>query len=149
MNGALVFAAYREVMVRMRLSNVWRSFGSTLFLEFGELTRRYDGRQSKGEISAMIPWSWRVEQGTSIVCGSDSEEPWEPTFERMIGTTVHDVSTFGRLPELYVSLSDQFHVASFMSSEGEPNWSLLDHRKEGRLPAVLVQNGRITTEAGK
>jgi hypothetical protein len=146
MDGVLVFAAYGEAMARMRLSNVWRGFGSTLFLEFGELTRKYDCHHAKGEISAMIPWNWRIEHGSAIICGSDFEEPWAPTFERLVGTTVHDVTTFGRLPELYVSLSDQYHVASFMTGKGDPTWAFIDHRKEGRFPSVMVQNGQIVTE---
>jgi hypothetical protein len=135
-------------MVRMRLSSVWRGHGSAIFLEFGTLERREGRQHHTGEITAMIPFDWRIERGDTIVCGSGSDEViWQPTFEDMIGTTVHGVSTFRRLPELYIALSGGYFVASLMTAEGDPDWALIDRRKQDRLPTILVLNQRIVTEA--
>ena len=84
----------------------------------------------------MIEWSWRIEDGPSIACGSWSDENlWAPTFARLIGRIVEDVSTFGRLPEVMVRLSGDLHVVSFMTAEGDPAWTLFDRR--GLRPVAM------------
>lgn len=77
----------------------------------------------------MVEWSWRIEAELSIVCGSWSDEAlWEPSFARMLGRQVTNVSTFGRLPEIMLSLSGDMHVLSFTTVEGDPEWTLFDKR---------------------
>ncbi|KRE16845.1 hypothetical protein ASE63_14035 [Bosea sp. Root381] len=77
----------------------------------------------------MVEWSWRIENERSIVCGSWSDEVlWEPNFARLVGQRVDDIRTFGRLPEIQLSLSGGFHIASFMTAEGDPEWTLFDRR---------------------
>jgi len=117
----------------MKVSHVWRGHGSALFLELGDLTqmRRRDGTPGnpQGQIELMIQWSWRIEEEQSIVCGSFSnEELWPPAFDRLLGREVLNVSTFGRLPEVALSLAGELHVVSFMTAEGDPAWTLFDRR---------------------
>ncbi|MCO4053049.1 MAG: hypothetical protein HEQ16_03125 [Bosea sp.] len=117
----------------MPVSHVWRGHGSALFIQFGILTprARRDGGpgQPQGEIELMIQWSWRIEEQRSILCGSWSdEELWEPSFARLLGRQVENIATFGRLPELMLSLSGGLHVSSFMTAEGDPAWTLIDRR---------------------
>jgi hypothetical protein len=119
-------------------------------LEFGALTpeRRRDGSEGNpdGELSLMIEWSWRIEEGKQIVCGSWSEDALlESALERLVGRNVVDLTVFGRLPEVLLSLSGDIHVASFMTAEGEPEWALMDHR-EGGLPTVISQGGAVREE---
>lgn len=124
----------------MPVSHVGRGHGSALFIELGALaprTRR-DGSAGEpgGEVGLMIEWSWRIEDGQSIACGSWSDEDlWSPTFARLIGRMVENVSTFGRLPEVMVRLSGDLHVASFMTAEGDPAWTLFDRR--GPRPVAI------------
>jgi hypothetical protein len=95
----------------------------------------------------MIEWSWRIERGSSIACGSWSDEAlWQPSFDEIKGSTVPDVVTFGRLPELQVSLAGDLHVASFMTAEGDPAWALMD-RRPGHLKSLLSREGRLRSEA--
>jgi hypothetical protein len=69
----------------------------------------------------MIQWSWRIENMTSILCGSWSQEPlWKPSFDLLHDKTVVDLWVFGRLPEVSVALSDAFFVSSFMTADGDP-----------------------------
>ena len=117
----------------MPVSHVWRGYGSALFIELGKLTpsMRRDGSPSEamGEIEIMIEWSWRIEDQRSILCGSWSdEELWAPSFARLLGQNVDDLSVFGRLPELMLSLSGGLHVSSFMTAEGDPAWTVFDRR---------------------
>lgn len=126
---------FRTVTSGMKVAHVWRGHGSALFLEIGELTHstslRRDGspRAPAGEIGVMIEWGWRIEEGQSIICGSDSDESlWQPAFSRLVGREITGLSTFGRLPELLLSVAGDLHVASFMAAEGDPAWTLFDRR---------------------
>jgi hypothetical protein len=74
-------------LVGMKVSHLWRGYGSAIFLEFGNLSpgsARRDGSPGNpmGEITIGIEWSWRIENATSIICGSWSEEElWAPAFD--------------------------------------------------------------------
>lgn len=134
----------------LTVSHVWRGHGSALFIEFGALTPRVrrDGNPGapSGEIGLMIEWSWRIEDERSIVCGSWSDEAlWRPSFDRLLSCTVTGLNTFGRLPELSLALSGGLHVASFMTAEGDPAWTLFDRR--GEEPVVVgCRSSRIAAE---
>lgn len=124
---------FRAAAQGLPVSHVWRGHGSALFVELGRLspTTRRDGSsgQAEGQVSVMIEWSWRIEDERSIVCGSWSDDAlWEPTFARLLGQRVNDIGTFGRLPEIQLHLSGGMYVASFMTAEGDPEWTLFDKR---------------------
>jgi hypothetical protein len=141
---------FRTAAFGLAVAHVWRGHGSALFVELGMLaprTRR-DGSAGEpaGEIGLMIEWSWRIEDERSVACGSWSDEAlWARTFARLIGCTVEDLSTFGRLPEVLLSLAGDLHVASFMTAEGDPAWTLFD-RRGPRLVAVSCRDGVICVE---
>lgn len=134
----------------MPVSHIWRGHGSALFVELGALTsttRRVGSPgHPEGEIGLMIEWSWRIEEGRSVACGSwGDEDLWPPTFARLLGRTVQDLSTFGRLPEVVLSLAGDLRVASFMTAEGDPAWTLFDRR--GPCPvAVGCRSGVVGVE---
>lgn len=136
------------MLVSQPISTVWRGHGSALFLELGQLSprTRRDGTPSQGccEFTVMIEWSWRIENENAILCGSWSDEgEWETYFQSLVGRSVEDISLSGRLPELSVSLCGNRHVSSFMTSDGQPAWAILD-RKAGRT--LHVEDGRICEE---
>ena len=143
-------AHFRAAARGLKVSHVWRGYGSALFLEFGSLTprTRRDGRPGEpaGELGLMIEWSWRIEDGRSIACGSWSDEAlWPSIFARLVGRRVTEISTFGRLPELLLSLEGDLHVASFMTAEGDPAWTLFDRRGGGCI-AVGCESGLLVAE---
>jgi hypothetical protein len=146
-NAEDLFAEYRKALAGLSLGRVWRGYGSALFLEFGALSAgRKSPGQRVGQLTAMIEWSWRIERGASIICGSWSDEGlWQPSFDRITGATVIDVSTFGRLPELQIALTDDLYVASFMAADGDPAWALVDHRP-GCLMSLGSSKGRLQVE---
>ena len=97
----------------------------------------------------MIHWSWRIENAASILCGSWSEEPlWVPTFDLLRNKVVVELSVVGRLPEIVVGLSDGFYVSSFMTAEGDPQWSLFD-RRSGTVRWLCVRDGGLKIELAK
>lgn len=124
---------FRGAARGLTVTHVWRGHGSTLCIELGPLspTNCHDGSsgEPKGAIGLMIEWSWRIEDGRSIACGSWSDEVlWPPTFGRLIGRKVEDLSMFGGLPEVMLSLAGDLRVSSFMTAEGDPAWVLFDRR---------------------
>lgn len=127
------------------VSRSWQGYGSALFLEIGELT---DG---KGELSIMIEWSWRVEKNQSIWFGSWSEdEIIEANVPKLKGYTLRNITTYARLPELSISLSDNVWVNSYATSEGHPDWALIFKNieissKSGRLLQTIKDD---TEQAG-
>jgi hypothetical protein len=142
---------FRRGVCGLPVSHVWRGHGSALFVEFGELTpsSRRDGTPGNpdGEFGLMIEWSWRIEGASDILCGSWSEEEmWEPAFQNMIGRTVEGLTTFGRLPEIAVALSGDMHLASFMTSEGQPEWALFD-RRSAEVRTIHSRDGRVREES--
>jgi hypothetical protein len=138
---------FRDPLIGLPLSHLWRGYGSAIFLEFGRLTpgtrTRRDGtpRNPRGEFGLMIQWSWRIEDITSILCGSWSKDSlWEPTFDLLRNKAVAELSVVGRLPEIVVALSESLYVSSFMTAEGDPQWSLFD-RRDVTLRTLSVQEG--------
>ena len=142
---------FRTAARELPVSHIWRGHGSALFIEIGALTPRSRRNGSpgepEGEIGLMIEWSWRIEDGQSIACGSWSDEDlWLSSFARLVGRTVKDLATFGALPEVVVSLEGNLRVASFMTAEGDPAWTLFDRR--GAHPvAVGWRNGLIDVQS--
>jgi hypothetical protein len=146
---------FRAAAKGLVVSHVWRGYGSTLLVEFGALRpptlTRKDGTpgEPSGEIGLMIEADWRIEELCTIVCGSSSdEELWEPTFACLIGKHVIDVTTFGCLSEVLISLSGGLHVASFSTLEGDPGWTLFDRRGSAEI-AVGCWSGAITEETAR
>jgi hypothetical protein len=146
-DDASVLQTFRDPLIGLPLSHLWRGAGSAIFLEFGRLaarTRR-DGTPGnpRGEFGLMIEWSWRIEDSTSILCGSWSEEPlWQPTFDLLRNKAVLELSLVGRLPEIAVALSENLYVSSFMTAEGDPQWALFD-RRAANLRTLSVRQGRL------
>jgi len=93
----------------------------------------------------MIEWSWRIENEDSIVCGSWSDEDgWEDIFRSLIGRDVRDVSLFGRLPELSIALAGGLYIASFMTADGQPGWTIFDRCSEHHKSAwIEVRDGEV------
>ena len=121
-----------------------RERGSVLQQPASAGTRR-DGAalDPRGEFGLMIQWSWRIENATSILCGSWSEESlWGPTFDLLRNKVVQELSVVGRLPEIAIVLAGDLYVSSFMTAEGDPQWALFD-RRGGALRTLSVSEGRL------
>ena len=142
--------SYREILVGMHLTHAWRGHGSAIFLEFGTLVQRVrrhgSPMESEGELGAMVEWSWRIEDTSSIICGSCSDDAlWDAALQRLRGSTVTNIEVFGKLPELAVELSNRHRVVSFMTAEGDPTWALFDRRAPTRR-SLHVRNGCLVEE---
>lgn len=141
---------FRDALIGLPLSHFWRGHGSAIFLELGRLTpaTRRTGvtGNPRGELSLMVEWSWRIENRTSILCGSWSDEHlWEPTFDLLRNRAVVDLSVVGRLPEVVVALAEDRYVSSFMTAEGDPSWALFDRRGD-TLRTLSVRGGSLNID---
>ena len=125
------FDDFAAPLIGLPVSHVWQGHGSALSLEFGTLrpTTKRDGSPGEpmGEMSLMVPWSWRIEGRRLVLCGSWSEEKkWPRAFGLVQGARVTKVALFGHLPEIELGLSNEVRVLSFMTAEGDPQWTLFD-----------------------
>jgi hypothetical protein len=144
------FQIFREALIGKSVSHVWRGHGSAIFLEVGELSppsKRRDGSlgEPTGELSVCIEWSWRIERIRSILGGSwSSERTWPGFFKRLHNAVVLDFQTFGRLPEMELSLSNGLRLVSFMTAEGQPQWYVINNTLP--ITSLLVTNGKLCCE---
>ena len=126
------FELFAASLIGMPISHVWRGYGSALFVELGTTmprTRR-DGSPGnpEGEVS-LGEWSWRIEDRTSILCGSWSEEDlWEPAFDQLRNGRVARCELFGLLPEVILTADSGIRLLTFSTTEGQPQWHLVDRR---------------------
>lgn len=115
-------------IVGLRISHAWRGYGSTIFLELGDLTAAKGvGKRSKphGECTVMIQWSWRFEEGNRISVGSWSEdEEIDNLPQKLSGLRVLEAAFFSRLKELELKLSRECWLLSFSTADGDPEWSV-------------------------
>jgi hypothetical protein len=153
MNPLRSFNRVAADLVGMKVSSLWRGYGSAIFVEFGALSPgrvRRDGSPGNpiGELAVGIEWSWRIEDAMSIICGSWSEEElWEPAFELVRGSRVTGLTLFGRLPEIDLALTDDRHLLSFATAEGQPEWSFADRRSSPHI-WLSVRDGLLFESDG-
>lgn len=138
-----------DALIGEKISHVLRGGGSAIFIELGNLRKRRklngEPGEPKGDITVMIEWSWRIEGPKSILGGSwSSERGWSKIFEKIIGESVLDVQLFGVLPEICILLSDGSRVTSFMTANGQPQWTILTH--DVSRGALGVKRGRLHVE---
>jgi hypothetical protein len=136
----------------LRVSHIWRGYGSAIFLECGILTpstlQRRDGsfRNPTGEFTLAIEWSWRIEGKRRIWCGSwDDEARWPRFLSFLQSCSVVSASLVGRIPEIDVSFSNGLHLVSCNTSAGDPQWGIIEHL-DGESRAVGVIAGRLFQE---
>jgi len=73
----------------------------------------------------MIEWSWRVERARSVEVGSwSSERRINAGIKRLLGSRIADIELEGRIPELILTLTGMRWVHSFMTADGQPEWTV-------------------------
>lgn len=141
------FAPFAASLVGLRISHVWRGYGSALFIEIGKLhpVANRDGSPGhpEGAVSLGVEWSWRIENKTAIQCGSWSEEElWEPAFDAQRDTQITGCELFGTLPEVTISTEGGIRFVSFSTTDGQPQWYLID-RRDGPPRWFSVREGKL------
>lgn len=153
MNPKSTFDRIAADIVGLNVGHLWRGYGSAIFLELGALSPgrvRRDGSPGnpRGELTIGIEWSWRIEDAASIICGSWSEEElWEPAFDLIRGSRVTGLTLIGRLPEIDLALTDNRHLVSFATAEGQPEWTVVDRRSTPHV-WLSVRDGALFESDG-
>jgi hypothetical protein len=145
MTPGLDFSLFTSPLIGLPVTRIWQGYGSAIFLEFGivQPRRRRDGSPGtpRGEGTLMIEWTWRIEGKRRIWCGSWSDGArWPGAFARLQGQTVTSIQLLGRLPEVYVGFGNGLYLASMMTAEGDPAWSL---RQDSISASIGVLAGRL------
>jgi hypothetical protein len=145
--------SFRYPLLGLPVAHAWKGYGSAIFLEFGTLTpsdkTQRDGGDLNpmGEFGLMIEWSWRVESERKILGGSWSDDAkLLPLITALIGRTVEDVAAFGRLQEIRLAFSGQRYLLSFMTEEGQPEWTIFD-RCTPTIRSISSKRGRLVEVA--
>jgi hypothetical protein len=138
---------------------VWRGAGSAIFVEFGVLHRvlgqdglprlRLDGKPMtpNGDWTLMIEWSWRIEGPRAVSAGSwSSEAEINRVLRKLLHAHVVRVETFGKIPEICISLSNNKSILSFVTVKGDPVWSLM-RRRTGAVEWMKIVKGKFVTGA--
>jgi hypothetical protein len=108
----------------MPVAHTWRGYSTAIFIELGQLNQN-EGKNPVGEATAMLEWDWRVEKRKSIYFGSGSyARKIRNGLRALVGRTVEDVYTEGRLPELVLCLSGGIWIHTFAIYERHPQWTL-------------------------
>ena len=146
MSSTKLFTELCADLAGMPVSHVWRGHGSTVFLEIGKLTstlpRNGSAGNPKGEIRLHVDCSWRIEERSSIVCGSWSDEGrWQPAFDRLQGGRILGGELFGALPEVVITTDSGMRFVSFSTTEGQPEWAFIDSRVSPNR-CFCVQDGQ-------
>ena len=135
------FEQTTRCLVGLPISRPWLGIGTAFFLEIGPLTQAYKRSGPKADQGLDFSYGWRVEGPRSVLFGSSSgKQKIQRGIESLTGLTILDIATIGRLPELYVQLSNGQRIFSFASSEGQPDWSVF--LNDGSW--LMVRRGRVT-----
>jgi hypothetical protein len=141
------FEEFAASLIGLPISYVWRGYGSAIFIELGKLqpVANHDGSPGhpEGDVSLGVEWSWRIEDRTTIQCGSWSEEDlWEPAFDTLRKVRIARCELFGVLPEVAITTDGNIRFVSSSTTDGQPQWHLVDRR--GTAPRwFTVREGRL------
>ena len=114
-----------NVLIDKSISFVWRGDGSAIFIEIGELTGDESNEQPRGEYTIMVEWSWRVDNQSEIIVGSWSDDELISNVPKLLlGLKIKSIEFWGRLSEISIQFSNETWFTSFMTSDGDPKWSI-------------------------
>jgi len=141
------FEEWRARIVGKTAARAWRGGASVIFVELGKLRPRVrpDGTPGgeQGEFTVMLEWGWRVEDETSILCGSDNEyDEIDAALPQLVGRELVELALVGRLPELSLDFPGGLYLTSFAPHQGNPRWTILDH-SDGYRGALGVKAGKL------
>jgi hypothetical protein len=140
------------------VSRTWRGYGSAAFFELGELSPRNrirrDGSISTslwGQATIDLEIGWRVERPRSVFFGSSSSDRRiDNCLRKLQGSKIVSFSLQGRLPELMVELSGGLWLHSFVTWEGQPDWTIFFNDNPRNRQWLMWKRGGIvlvTSEA--
>jgi hypothetical protein len=140
------FQAVVQPLVGLPVSLPWKGYGSTIFLELGELAPLGPRqRHNRGQACIHIDWDWRVEAEAAILYGSSNSGPKIAAgIDCLRDTTLQSLSIIGHVPELAIRFSNGHRLRSMAMRTGDPEWSI--RLTDGRW--VCPRGGRLLVGEG-
>jgi hypothetical protein len=109
----------------MPVSAVWKGYGTTIFLELGNLSLEDQRRGPKGEVTIYVSWDWRVEKGNRVVFGSSNSSPkMADGIATLVGLTLNGAKIQGRVPELLIEFSNEARLQSAAMCTNTSEWEV-------------------------
>lgn len=147
MKSSVTVAGFQDLvepLIGLPISKAWLGGGSAVILELGPLDLVYPRTGNpRAAAAVMVQWSWRIEAARSVAFGSWSGDRKIANGLRSLqGLVVEAIQVTGRLPELLIQFSGTRWLHSFMTAEGQPEWTLF-------LPSeswLTVERGGIVHE---
>lgn len=130
-----------QPLIGLPVALAWKGYGSTIFLELGQLQPLQSERQYQpdGEACISVDWDWRVEDDTAVLYGSSCSGPEiNKGIATLQNTKVQGLSLAGKIPELVIHFSNGQCLRSMYMVKGDPQWSIR-----------LVDNNWMGISAGK
>jgi hypothetical protein len=109
----------------MPVSAVWKGYGTTIFLELGNLSSKDHRRGCQGEVTIYISWDWRVEKGNRVMFGSSNSNPEiADGITTLVGLTVNSATIQGIVPELLIEFSNEARLQSAAMCTNTSEWNV-------------------------
>ncbi len=130
-----------QPLLNLPVNHAWKGYGSTIFLELGELSADEKHNNPKGEFCISINWDWRIEHHRSVLFGSSNRSAQIANYiQRLNGISVRSIDLFGQVPELIIEFSNNWVLRSMVMVTGEPDWDI-------RIAAeqyLAIRQGRLS-----
>jgi hypothetical protein len=112
-------------LAHMPVSAAWKGYGTTIFLELGNLSLEDRRRGPKGEVTIYVSWDWRVAKGSRVLFGSSNSSPeMADGIATLVGLTVDNVTIQGTVPELSMVFSDGAGLQSAAMCTDTSEWDV-------------------------
>lgn len=127
-NKSLILNDFKLLLTRLKsltVTKAWRGFGTTIFIEFGDLDE-----SSRGELTVTIEGSWQLKEGGKVLVSSDRSS-WEK-----IDTIISGI-TNNRLTEMVRQNSTYFRLCARAACDEKSDVEFMAERISYAASALL------------
>ncbi len=119
------FLTRAYALTGLPISCAWKGYGSTVFLDLGELVYSETNPKGQSEACIQIDWDWRIEGGSNIICGSSNSGPEIVNHLAMLEReTVEELLLDGSPQEIIIVVSNGLRLRSMSMVTGSPQWAI-------------------------
>ena len=110
------FTQISQPLLSLTVQQTVNSFGSAIHLKLNA---------SKGVATINFYWDWRLEDATTILCGSSNRRSEiSGALEKLVGLTIAGLAHDKPLPDLSIVFSNGWRLRSMSLVAGSPQWHI-------------------------